>query len=126
MAKTPHASPHCPTPAVRPSGRTLFSIRRALSERSELVRHPPLASVPSNKAELGVNGFGSFCRNKRASSAGAKPGNTKNLVHPIVEQTHSTWFTYEHFLEKTQDGFPIKNVGNDRIGGTFLFVHGNL
>ena len=52
-------------------------ILRALSERSELVRFPYLASVPSNDAERGVNGFGSFCRNKRTSIAGTKPSNTE-------------------------------------------------
>jgi len=39
-----------------------------------------LASVRSNEARRGVNGFGPFCRNKRASPAGAKPGNTENHV----------------------------------------------
>ncbi len=39
-------------------------------------------SRPSHlhEAGRGVNGFGSFCRNKRASPAGAKPGNSENHV----------------------------------------------
>jgi len=91
--------PLWPTPAVRPSGRTLFLFGGpCLSVASWSAPHP--ASVPSNNAELGVNGFGAFCRNKRASAAGPKPGITKNLMHPIVEQTHSTWFTYQQFLSE--------------------------
>ncbi|GJL60068.1 MAG: hypothetical protein NPIRA03_29250 [Nitrospirales bacterium] len=49
-------------------------IRRALSERSELVRPPLLAFIPPNLAGLGVNGFGHFCRNKSGSAAGPKHG----------------------------------------------------
>jgi len=47
---------------------------RALFERSELVRLPYPASVPSAEAGLGVNGFGSFSRKKMTSAAGPKPG----------------------------------------------------
>ena len=41
---------------------------------------PCLASISSNEAGCGVNGFGSFCRNKRASAAGPNPGNTHYLI----------------------------------------------
>jgi len=58
--------------------RALFeSFNMAQDKLHELVRSPHLASVPSNKAELDVNGFGSFCRHKRASAAGPNPGITK-------------------------------------------------
>ncbi len=61
------------TPAVRPSDRTLF-ILTGLFEPGELARLPFLASDQSDVAELGVNGFGSFCRNKRTSASGPRPG----------------------------------------------------
>ncbi len=35
---------------------------------------PIPASAQSNAAELGVNGFGSFCRDKRILAAGPNPG----------------------------------------------------
>ena len=53
---------------------------RALFEPSELARPPKVASAQSDMAGLGVNGFGSFCRNKRTSAAGPKPGNPRTKV----------------------------------------------
>ncbi|MEE9233213.1 MAG: hypothetical protein V3U07_07130, partial [Nitrospirales bacterium] len=49
-----------------------------------------LASDPCDVASLGVNGFGSFCRNKRASSFGG-----------------------ETPAKRREDGSPITNVGDD-------------
>ncbi len=46
-----------------------------------------LASVRSHEARRGVTGFGAFCRNKRASPAGAKPGNTEHHVDTRVGDT---------------------------------------
>ncbi len=79
-----------PTPAVWPKGGTLSSVGGpCLSEASwsALLR---LASNRFNKARRGVTAaccvsksvtvIGSFCRNKRASPAGAKPGFTENHV----------------------------------------------
>jgi len=59
--------------------------RRALFERSELGR-PPIGSRPSHFNETGreVTGFGSFCRNKRTSAAGPKPG--KYLILEATSQ----------------------------------------
>ncbi|HBP88108.1 MAG TPA: hypothetical protein DD706_10475 [Nitrospiraceae bacterium] len=42
------------------------------------------ASVHSIVAGRGVNGLGSFCRNKRTSPAVAKPGNTENHVDMLI------------------------------------------
>ncbi|MFA9563020.1 MAG: hypothetical protein ACERKU_11850, partial [Nitrospirota bacterium] len=62
-----------PTPAVRLLRWTLLSFGGpCLSAASWSALHP--ASVPLNVAGRGVNGFGSFCRNKRTSAAGPKPG----------------------------------------------------
>jgi hypothetical protein len=44
-------------------------------------------SVHSNEARRGVTGFGAFCRNKRASPAVAKPGNTENHVDTRIGDT---------------------------------------
>jgi hypothetical protein len=49
--------------------------RRALFERSELGRPPGSRPSHLNETGRGVTGFGSFCRNKRTSAAGPKPGN---------------------------------------------------
>jgi hypothetical protein len=78
---------------------------RALFERSELVRLR-LASVRSNEARRGVNGFGAFCRNKRASLAGAKPGNTEHHVGRRVGDTTAMRSPANSFLlVNPQDGF---------------------
>ncbi|HBP89099.1 MAG TPA: hypothetical protein DD706_15540 [Nitrospiraceae bacterium] len=84
-----------------------------------MVRSPSRVR-PSNKAELGVNGFGYFCRNKSGSAAGPNPGITKNLVPTIVGQPHSVGvFGLQRFLRKNPGWNPEKNVGNDRIEETF-------
>ena len=54
--------------------------RRALFEPGELARSL-VVSVRSIRSDgRGVNGFGAFCRNKRSSPAGTKPGNTEHYV----------------------------------------------
>lgn len=83
-------------------------ILRTLSEPFEIAsgqapRVGPLfnpASDPTNVAGLGVNGFGYFPRKESNSAAGTKPGNTNNQLGTMVV--------------KTQDGFPINNVGIDK------------
>jgi hypothetical protein len=86
---------HGPTPAVWPKGGTLSSaggpcvipstrLRTGSASWSALLR---LASVRSYEARWGVNGFGSFCQNKRTSPAGAKPGTTENHVDTRVGDT---------------------------------------
>jgi len=95
------------------SGRTLFlSCGPCLSPASWPAL--PLASVPSYSAGQGVSGFGSFCRNKRASAAGPKPSITKNRLDTIVGLPCPPRFkNYCAFAQETQDGFSVKNVEND-------------
>ncbi len=69
-----------PTPAVWPKGGTLFSVGGPCLSQASWSALPSLASVRSNEARRGVSGFGSFCRNKRASPAGAIPGNTEHTL----------------------------------------------
>jgi hypothetical protein len=83
---------------------------RALSERSELVRPPKAGAVRSNEARRGVTGFGPFCRNKRASPAGAKPGNTENHVDTSVGHTRAMCSPANVFTGKPQDEFPINII----------------
>ena len=78
---------HGPTPAVWPKGGMLSSAGGpclSAASWSALLR---LASVRSNETRRGVTGFGAFCRNKRSSPAGAKPGNTENQVDTRVGGT---------------------------------------
>ncbi len=61
---------HFSTPAVRPYGRTLlFPGWPCVSVASWPVL-PGVASVQSNRNGRGVNGFWSFCRNKRVTPKG--------------------------------------------------------
>jgi hypothetical protein len=82
---------HGPTPAVWPKGRTLSSAGGPCLIPSKLrtgspswSAHRKMASLLSNEARRGVNGFGAFCRNKRSSPAGAKPATTENHVDTRV------------------------------------------
>ena len=67
--------------------------RRTLFERSELGR-PPQARVRPilNETGRGVAGFGSFCRNKRTSAAGPKPGNYLGRHRQSVTESHPLLF----------------------------------
>ena len=92
---------HGPMPAGWPKGRTPLSPGGPCLSPSKRLRASSaswsalrsLASVPSNEARRGINGFGSFCQNKRpvlspvegASPAGAKPGNTEKHIDTIME-----------------------------------------
>ncbi len=66
------------TPAVWPNGGTLSSAGGPCVSGASWSALRRLASVLSHEARRGVIGFGAFCRNKRASPAGAKPGNTEH------------------------------------------------
>jgi hypothetical protein len=77
-----------------------------------------------NEAGRGVTGFGHFCsttkvapfgtRQATSSAAGPKPGSTNNHLNITVGSTEKTFSSFQRFLSmKKQDGFPIKNVGND-------------
>ena len=69
------------TDACRPVlGLDALMNRRTLFERSELGRPPQARVRPTlNETGRGVTGFGSFCRNKRTSAAGPKPGKYKEF-----------------------------------------------
>jgi len=97
-----------PTPTVWPKGGTLSFTGGPYLSPSTWLRIdsaswsalPRLVSVPSNKAGWGVNGFVSFCQNKRpvlspvegASAAGPKPGNTGNPLD--VKLGNNRWDTF--------------------------------
>ena len=67
-----------PTPAGWPKGGTLLLASGPCLSLGELGRSILcLASLPSNEARRGVNGFGPFCRNKRGSAAGPRSGANK-------------------------------------------------
>jgi hypothetical protein len=87
-----------PTPAVWPKGGTLSSAGGPCLSGASWTALLRLASVPSNKARWGVNGFGAFCRNKRASPAGAKPGNTEYHVDTRVGFTSAMRLPPNAFL----------------------------
>jgi hypothetical protein len=55
----------------------------------------------------GQYGFGSFCQNKRASPAGAKPGNTKYLLNAVFEKKEMYFLNQSLVAEthKNQDRF---------------------
>jgi len=86
-----------PTPAVWPKGGTLSSAGGPCLSGASWSALPRLASVRSNEARRGVNGFGAFCsttkgapfgtRQATSSPAGAKPGNTGNHVDTRVGDT---------------------------------------
>jgi len=80
------------TPAVWPKGGTLSSAGGPCLSGASWSALLKLAAVPFNEARRGVNGFGPFCRNKRASPAGAKPGNTENHCDARIGETSATRF----------------------------------
>ncbi len=115
-----------PTPAVRPTGGMLSftagpcvspstRLRTGSASWSALLR---LASVRSNEARRGVNGFGAFCstqkfrssrriivivapfgtRQATSSPAGAKPGNTGHHVDRKVGSTSAMGSPASAFL----------------------------
>ena len=69
-----------PPPADRPAGLTLKSRGGPCLSLASWAALPLPASARLNVANLGENGFGSFCQNKRASAAGARPGNIEHHV----------------------------------------------
>jgi hypothetical protein len=51
---------------------------------------------------------------QKAKAAGPKPNSTNNRLNITVVSTEKTGSSSQRFLSrKNQDGFPIKNVGND-------------
>ncbi|GJL65402.1 MAG: hypothetical protein NPIRA05_03730 [Nitrospirales bacterium] len=75
---------HGPMPAVWPKGRTPLSAGGPCLSQASWSALRSLASIPSEDRR-GINGFGAFCRNKRASPAGAKPGNTEKHIDTRME-----------------------------------------
>ena len=79
-----HQLKNGPTYTCRSANRADAQIKeRTLSEPGELGRSPLPASARLNVADLGENGFGSFCRNKRTSAAGPNPIGVK-LSHSFA------------------------------------------
>ena len=87
--------PSAPTPAVWPTGGTLSSAGGPCLSGASWSALLRFASVRSNEARRGVHGFGSFCRNKRASPAGAKPGNTEHHVSTRMGDAHAICFVFQ-------------------------------
>ena len=106
-----YSSPPGPTPAVWPKGGTLSSIGGPCLSEASWPALLKLASVLSHEARWGVSGFRSFCRNKRASPAGAKPGFTENHIDLRVGDTRAMRSPASAFSTgKTQDEFPLHIV----------------
>ena len=82
-----------------------------------LIRHIYLLALPPVLlrrllAGLGVTGFADFSRKKSRSPVGTKPGIANKELDIIVV--------------KTQEGFPITTVGNDRVGEKIFVVRSVL
>jgi hypothetical protein len=92
---------HGPTPAVWPKGGTLLSDGGPCLSGASWSALRKLASVLSNGARRGVNGFGAFCRNKRTSPAGAKTGNTEHHMDTRAGSTRRMHPPYEDFFLST-------------------------
>ena len=110
--------PH--SPADRLTGLTLksrgdpcLSPSAGLRTGSASWGAPPLpASARLNVVDLGEKGFGHFSRNKSGSAAGPRPGNTNSQLDIFNLLNQRDVFNKAEVVEE-QDGFPIKNVGND-------------
>ena len=119
--------PLCSTPAVRPPGRTFLSSNGPCLSPSIRLRTgsaswsalPYLASIPSDEAGPGVNGFGSFCRinNSRAlqdapyKDLGCRtnPGPTENRLGTKVGNTNALRSTLQQLVpEKKTRWIPNK------------------
>jgi len=105
-------SPQCLSPMVRRlRGGTLSAVGRPCLSGASWPALLKLASGLSHEARRGVNGFGSFCRNKRASPAGAKPGFTEHHVDTRSGGTSARRSPGSAFSTgKTQDESPINIV----------------
>lgn len=75
---------HNTTPAGWPNGGALSSAGGPCLSGASWSALLRIASLRFNEARRGVNGFGSFSRKKRASPAGAKPGNAEHHVDTKV------------------------------------------
>ncbi len=103
---------HGPKPAVWPKGGMLSSADGPCLSPSTKLRinsasgsaFPKFASVLSHEARRGVNGFGAFCRNKRASPAVGKPGNTEHYADMRVGETIAIPSSTSTFSWNPQDG----------------------
>ena len=107
---------HGPTPAVWPKGGMLSSAGGPCLSPSTKLRinsasgsaFPKFASVLSHEAGRGVNGFRAFCRKKRASPAGTKPGNTEHHIDTNWgHQCHGLFSRY-FFLETPRWGESLR------------------
>ncbi len=92
-----------PLGAAEPPSRIGLSGEGCLSRASSrAILFGTEAEEPAGP-RTGEHGFGSFCRNKRISSAGTKPRIKKFFTETHLDQ------------RKNEPGFPIKNVGNDKL-----------
>jgi hypothetical protein len=126
---------HSPTPSVWPKGGTLSAaggpclspsarLSPGSGSWSALLR---IASVRSNEASRCVNGFGAFCRNKRASPAGAKPGNTENHVDTRVGYTSAIRLPINAFLpENPKMDSRQQQAGMPNASPFLLAIHSSL
>ena len=110
--------PRFPTPSGWPLGRTLESIGRPCLSKASWSALLKLASVPSDLARQGVNGFGYFCLHNngcalrdapsKSSPAGARPGNIENCLDIIVWNTRA-------WTSTVQGVTPIKDRMDSRL-----------
>ncbi len=91
------------TPAVWPQGWTLLRSGGPCLSLASWAALRKLASVFSYEARRGVNGFGTFCRKKRPSFAGAKLGTTEHHVDTRVGELAINLFIPNFFDEGASD-----------------------
>ena len=101
---------HGSTPAVWPDGVTLSSAGGPCVSGASWSALSRLTSLLSHEARQGVIGFGAFCRNKRASPAGAKPGNTEHHLDMRIGDTRARRSPASLFAGNLQNGFRIRIV----------------
>ncbi len=99
--------------------------RRALSERSEFARRRSrqTARAPEGPRH-GQHGFGSFCRNKRASAAGPRPGITENHLDSVYWATTFNVFHLPTTFKKFSRWILDKKFRNDHVKTLCIPHHG--
>jgi len=98
---------HGQPPSVWPKGGTLKSVGGPCLSGASWSALLRLASVPLNVARLGVTGFGSFCRNKRISAAGPKPG--IYCEHKSLQKCHKIYGLHMIWGSKGTMNLKIQN-----------------
>ena len=93
---------------VKPCLNPSIRLRTCSTSWSALLR---LASVPSNEACLGVNGFGYFPRKESHSAAGPRPSNTENYLDICVDTHIVESSTAQRFVRKKKMDSRLKVSG---------------